>query len=201
MLNKPPGLPPNGRRVEKLGTPERRRPPGCYHRSHPTRFGLDAGYGPNGIHHGPPRRRQTESRECPFHRTARRAYPFPSYPMSRKASITSTLATSFTGVSEGYAIVLDRLTTGILTPNQPNVLVDATGHAMITDCGLAMVTQNLDSIWGAPDEHGNSTRWIAPEILANRGTSSEEADVFSFAMVMIEVRCGFRIDIRRIPFI
>ena len=111
--------------------------------------------------------------------------------MSRNASITSTLATSFTGVSEGYAILLDRLTTGILTPNQPNVLVDATSHAMITDCGLVMVTQNLDSIWGAPDEHGKSTRWIAPEILANRGTFSEEADVFSFAMVMIEVRCKF----------
>ena len=98
-------------------------------------------------------------------------------------------------------IVLDRLTTGILTPNQPNVFVDATGHAMITDCGLAVVTQNLDSIWGAPDEHRNSTRWIAPEILASRETFSKEADVFSFAMVMIEVRCGFRIDIRRTPFI
>jgi len=73
--------------------------------------------------------------------------------------------------------------------------VDATGRAMITDCGLAIVTQNLDSIRGAPDEHGDITRWIAPEILDNRGTYSKEADVFSFAMVMIEVRCGFRIDI------
>jgi len=60
---------------------------------------------------------------------------------------------------------------------------------MITDCGLTMVTQNLDSIRGAPDEHGHNTRWTAPEILADRGTFSKEADVFSFAMVMIEVRC------------
>ena len=114
--------------------------------------------------------------------------------MSRRASITSTPATSFTGISGGYAIALDRLTTGMLTPaDQPNILVDTTGHAMITDCGLAIVTQNLDSIRGAPDEYGHSTRWIAPEILDNdnRGTFSREADVFSFAMVTIEVRCGF----------
>ena len=73
--------------------------------------------------------------------------------------------------------------------------MDTAGHAMITDCGVAMVTQNLDSMRGAPDEHGDNTRWIAPEILANRGTFSKEADVFSFAMVMIEVRCRFRVDI------
>jgi len=112
--------------------------------------------------------------------------------MSRKASIISTPATSFTGISEGYANVLDRVTTSTLTPtDQPNILVDATGHAVITDCGLAVVTQNLDSIRSAPDEHGHSTRWIAPEILDNRGTYSKEADVFSFAMVIIEVRCRF----------
>jgi len=112
--------------------------------------------------------------------------------MLRKASITSTPATSFTVISEGYANVLDRVATGILTPtDQPNILVDATGHAMITDCGLAIVTRNLDSIRGAPGEHGDSTRWIAPEILDNQGTFSKEADVFSFAMVMIEVRWRF----------
>ena len=105
---------------------------------------------------------------------------------------------SFTGISGGYAIVLDRVTASMLTPtDQPNILVDATSHAMITDCSLAMVTQDLDSIRGAPDEYGDSTRWIAPEILDNRGAFSKEADVFSFAMVVIEVRCRFRIDIWR----
>jgi len=112
--------------------------------------------------------------------------------MSRRASTTCTPATSFMGISRGYAIVLARVTAGMLTPtDQPNILVDATGHAMITDCGLAMVTQNLDSIRGAPDEHGDSTRRIALEILADRGTYSKEADIFSFAMVVIEVRCKF----------
>ena len=95
-------------------------------------------------------------------------------------------------------IILDRFTTGILTLNQPNILVDTTGHAMITDCGLAV----LDSIRSTPDENGHSAlRWMAPEILANQGTFSKEADVFSFAMVMIEVRSGFRIDTWRISFI
>jgi len=98
-------------------------------------------------------------------------------------------------------IILDYFTTGILTHNQSNILVDLSGRAVITDCGLAMVTQNLDSIRSAPDEHGHSTRWIAPEILANRGTFSKEADVFSFAMVTIEVCCRFRIEVWRTSFI
>jgi len=107
----------------------------------------------------------------------------------------------FTGISGGYGIILDRFTTCILTPNQSNILVDATGRGLITDCGLAIVTQNLDSMRNAPDEHVHSTRWIAPEILVNRGTFSKEADVFSFAMVTIEVRHRSRIDIRRTRFI
>ena len=97
--------------------------------------------------------------------------------------------------SEGYVIVLDHFTAGILTPNQPTVLVDTTGRARITDCGLAVVTRNLDSVRSAPDEREHSTRWTAPEILASQGTFSKEADVFSFAMVMIEVCYRFRIYI------
>jgi len=115
--------------------------------------------------------------------------------MLQRACITSISATLFMEISEGYAIILDRFTTGILTPNQPSILVDITSRARITDCGLAVVTQNPDSIRGAPEEHGYSTRWTAPEILANRGTFSKEADVFSFAMVLIEVRCRFRVGI------
>lgn len=76
-----------------------------------------------------------------------------------------------------------------LTLNQPNVLVDTTGHARITDCGIAVVTRNLDSMQSPPDEHEDNLRWIAPEMLDGRGTYTKEADVFSFAMVTIEVRC------------
>jgi len=101
----------------------------------------------------------------------------------------------FMEISEGYAIIPNHFTTVILTPNQPTILVDTTGRARITDCGLAVVTRDLDSIRSAPDEHEHSTRWTAPEILANQGTFSKEADVFSFAMVLIEVCYRFRIDI------
>ena len=38
-------------------------------------------------------------------------------------------------------------------------------------------------------QRGFSARWTAPEIL-NEGPYSKEADTFSFAMVMIEVRHG-----------
>jgi len=69
-----------------------------------------------------------------------------------------------------------------------NVLVDATARAQITGFGLAVVTQNLDSVRGASGEHGHVVQWTAPEILSEKGTLSKEADVFSFAMVMIEVR-------------
>ena len=68
--------------------------------------------------------------------------------------------------------------------------MDATGHARITDFGLAVVTQDLDSIRSASTECGRSARWIAPEILSGQGTYSKVADVFSFAGVAIEVRGG-----------
>ena len=80
--------------------------------------------------------------------------------------------------------------TGVLTPGQSQILVDATGHAQITDFGLATVTQNLDAIRNISSEHKYSVQWIAPEILDDRGTYSKETDIFSFAMVMIEVRCS-----------
>lgn len=65
--------------------------------------------------------------------------------------------------------------------------MDATGHARIADFGLAMVDQDPGSTRNAPAEHGQSVRWIAPEILNNLGTYNKEADIFSFAGVTIEV--------------
>ena len=70
---------------------------------------------------------------------------------------------------------------------QPNILVDAAGRARITDFGHAMVTENLDSIRSAPNDHRLTTRLTAPEILNEEGTYSKEVDVFSFAMVSTEV--------------
>ena len=90
-------------------------------------------------------------------------------------------------ISREYVIVLAPVCP-VLTRPQPNILVDATGRARITDFGLATVTQNLDSMRSASDDKGHTARWTAPEILNEQGTYSKEADVFSFAMVMVEVR-------------
>ena len=67
--------------------------------------------------------------------------------------------------------------------------MDATSHARITDFGLATVTRDPHSARSAPVDRGHNARWTAPEILTGQGLYYKEADVFSFAMVMIEVRC------------
>jgi hypothetical protein len=66
--------------------------------------------------------------------------------------------------------------------------VDATGHARIADSGIAAVARNSDSIPDSSDGRRHGTQWTAPEILNEQGTHSKEADVFSFAMVMVEAR-------------
>lgn len=69
----------------------------------------------------------------------------------------------------------------------PNILIDGGGRARIADFGLATVTRNLDSVRSPSDDHGHTVRWAAPEVL--RGEPFTTAtDVFSFAMIMIEVR-------------
>lgn len=70
---------------------------------------------------------------------------------------------------------------------QLNILVDDSGHACIADLGSATVVAELDSEESTSDQLGHTPRWAAPESL-NEGIYSKEADVFSFAMVMIEVR-------------
>ena len=75
----------------------------------------------------------------------------------------------------------------MLTLGQSNVLVDATGHARLTDFGLALVAQYPGPIRSTFFENNQSARWIAPEILDDRGAYGKEADVFSFAGVAIEV--------------
>lgn len=79
-----------------------------------------------------------------------------------------------------------------LTPDQKNVLVDDSGQARIADFGFATVARSLDSIRSASNQRGHSVRWAAPEILKG-GKHSKEADIFSLAMVMIEVGHGWSI--------
>lgn len=89
------------------------------------------------------------------------------------------------GVRSDYK---SRLTTA-LTFGQPNVLVDAADKARITDFCLAAVTTDVESQLSTSLIQNHTLRWTAPEIL-NGGKHSREADIFSFAMVVIEVRHG-----------
>lgn len=57
-----------------------------------------------------------------------------------------------------------------------------------------MVTQDLESIRSISVTNDHSTRWVAPEILENKGIHSKEADMFSFAGVAIEVRFRYPIQ-------
>ena len=75
----------------------------------------------------------------------------------------------------------------ILTPTQQNVLVDATGLALITDIGLTTGSQNLASMQNVSADYEHRMQWVAPEISSTPGAYSKEADVFSFAGIMIEV--------------
>jgi len=72
-------------------------------------------------------------------------------------------------------------------------MVDTHGRARITDFGLARDQ-------GATEETsvtaGGTARWTAPEILQGREGPSKKADVFSFAMVMVEVGLAARWSVR-----
>ena len=73
-----------------------------------------------------------------------------------------------------------------MTLGQSNVLLDEAGHPFIADFGLATVAEDKDSV-GNSDEVGTAAVWAAPEVL-NGGAFTKQADIFSFAMLMIEVR-------------
>ena len=66
--------------------------------------------------------------------------------------------------------------------------MDDSGHARIADFGLATVARDVDSMQ-SDFQQGGPLRWTAPEVLNGR-LPTKETDVFSFAMVMIEVRHG-----------
>jgi len=76
----------------------------------------------------------------------------------------------------------------ILMPDQVNILVDSSGLVCLADFGLATVTQNPNSMQNVSRPGGFTPGWTAPEILEAKETCSKKADIFSLAMVMIEVR-------------
>ena len=75
--------------------------------------------------------------------------------------------------------------------HQLNILVgvvDDIPHARIADFGIAIVTKNLDSLRTATHQNTHTPQWSAPEIFLGQNPS-HASDVYSFAMVTIEVRC------------
>ena len=78
-------------------------------------------------------------------------------------------------------------------------MVDGSGIARITDFGLASIVRDPSSVASAYDG-GHTPRWTAPEIL-RESPASKESDVFSFAMVMFEVRGWSILDVSTTLFL
>jgi len=76
----------------------------------------------------------------------------------------------------------------ISTNSKANILIDKDGHARLTDFGLTSIIRGEYSVC-SPQESGeaSTTTWAAPEILRG-GPATKEGDVFTFAMVAVEVR-------------
>jgi serine/threonine protein kinase len=71
--------------------------------------------------------------------------------------------------------------------SKANVLIDKDGRARLTDFGLTSIPRGEDSTRNPHDLGVASTTWAAPEILEG-GAVTEPGDVFTFAMITIEVR-------------
>ena len=75
---------------------------------------------------------------------------------------------------------------------QPNILFDHTGVPRLSDFGISSITANADSNNASTPLISFSVRWAAPEILSAPSEDIKRAtrmsDVYSFAMVVVEVR-------------
>ena len=63
--------------------------------------------------------------------------------------------------------------------------MDDSGHARITDFGEAILVKDENSVESDSDVPAFTSRWAAPEVLVG-DIISTKADIFSFAMLMIE---------------
>ena len=184
-LTKSAGFLSRSRNVETVDAPKHLTSPGCHHHSPSARLELDAGWGLARIYQEERRRKSTWTGWCPFRYVH---FTLTSLQLSDVAKGLCYLHSCnvIHGDLKGVRGSTSYFTT-VLTSWQLNILVDDSGCARIADFGLAKVTQNLDSMRSTSPQNGHSARWTAPEVL-KEGTCSKEADIFSFAMVMIEVR-------------
>ena len=81
---------------------------------------------------------------------------------------------------------------------QPNILIDDNKNALLCDFGLASITADAESEHASTVNSAGSIRWMAPERLSIFEGDPEpqqtairvtkESDMYSLAMVVIEVR-------------
>jgi serine/threonine protein kinase len=83
-------------------------------------------------------------------------------------------------------VIVSDLVSPPITRSQPNILVDNSDHARITDFGLTKITKHPHSAESVSHRHGLRLQRSAPEVL-REGVYSKEADIFSFGIVMYEV--------------
>ena len=69
-------------------------------------------------------------------------------------------------------------------------MVDGSGNARITDFGLTNIVRDPSAVVSTSDGYGYTPRWTAPEILWDGIPSNKKSDIFSFAMIIYEVRQG-----------
>ena len=74
----------------------------------------------------------------------------------------------------------------LISFHQSNVLISRRGRARLTDFGFTSVVRGLNSVL-APELRGCTLRWAAPEIIRGDIGGTQEADIYAFAMVVIEV--------------
>ena len=186
-LTKPTDVLSRGRSVETLDAPKHLTPPGCHSHSPTARFKLDVWWGPAGIPQEAPQCGPSWTCRCPSFCVP--PMPYSSFQLGDAAKGLHYLHSCnvIHGDLKGVRGYSKTLFTTVLTPGKFNILVDDSNHARLADFGLAIITRGLVSIRPASSHRGHTVQWTAPEVLTGE-KSSEESDIFSFAMVMIEVR-------------
>lgn len=98
-------------------------------------------------------------------------------------------------ISTGYVVTpVGRLPRKADLVPKSNILIDNNGRACLA--GFSLLTLIQDELIATSLDSPNDTtqrvsgvQWSAPEVLKG-GRPRKETDIFSLAMVMVEVRCG-----------